>query len=230
VTTPKGTASGKIETPFEIYTGFEILFKRWGARHWWPGDSQLEIVAGALLAQATNWQNARKAVSNLKEAGLLADTVDSFRKMCRIRKEKLEILLRPSGYYRQKAKRLKALMDFLGKELGSPPWEIPVADTKAWRNKLLGLNGLGPETVDSILLYGFNLPCFVIDAYTRRILARHGMCEEKTSYDELQEIFTKNLPERSELYNEYHALIVRLGKEYCRSNPSCDGCPLARGS
>ncbi|MBD3287139.1 endonuclease III domain-containing protein [candidate division WOR-3 bacterium] len=216
-----------MKKPFDINRGYEILFREWGPQHWWPGEGQVEIVVGALLAQSTNWRNAAKAVEHLKQAGLLEDSKESFGRLVRIPADELEGLIKPSGYFRQKAARLKRLTGFLAQTSGTPPWAIPETETLDWREKLLQINGLGPETVDSILLYGFGLPCFVVDAYTLRILVRHGMCSGKTTYEDIRSMFERELPERSEVYNEYHALIVRLGKEHCRSNPRCSGCPLA---
>lgn len=206
------------------------MYERWGPQHWWPGDSQLEIVTGALLAQATNWNNAKAAVTNLKSTDLLVDTGESLDALIDLPAETLEQAIKPSGYFRQKGDRLRRLLRYLRDNLGPPPWEIHPSRAMPLRSGLLVIKGLGPETVDSILLYGFGLSVFVVDAYTRRILARHGMIGEKTSYEEIRLMFENALPKRSSIFNEYHALIVRLGKEHCRSTPCCDGCPLdARG-
>jgi endonuclease-3 related protein len=202
------------------------LLERWGPQGWWPALSQTEIVAGALLAQATNWKNAARAVANLKSRGFLEDSPESIKALLELPGKELEELIRPSVYFKQKAKRLSHLMSFLSDNLGSAPWKIPGPELAGWRKRLLGLKGLGPETVDSILLYGFDLPVFVVDAYTRRMLARHGMIDGKASYDEIRLMFENALPPRSEIYNEYHALIVRLGKEHCRRSACCTGCPL----
>jgi len=218
------TAASK--PPFDIGEGYRRLFERWGAQHWWPGDTQVEIVAGALLAQATSWRNAELAVRNLKLRGVLEDSARSFRALLGLPVQELEEAVRPARYFRQKAARLHRLMRFLGETMGEPPWKINAEERMLWRGRLLELKGLGPETVDSILLYGFGVPVFVVDAYTRRMLQRHGMITERTSYEEIRALFERALPERSEIYNEYHALIVRLGKEHCRSSARCAGCPL----
>jgi len=215
------------QSPFELQSAYKILLDKWGHQNWWPGDSQLEIIVGALLAQVTNWKNAALAVANLKTKGFLDDSIQSFQNLLELDDAELEKLIRPSGYFRQKSRRLKRLIKFLSAKLALPPWKIPVSDMEAWRKELLNIKGLGPETVDSILLYGFNLPVFVVDAYTRRILFRHRIIDEKATYEEIRKLFENNLPKRSSIYNEYHALIVRLGKEHCRTAPYCCGCPLA---
>jgi endonuclease-3 related protein len=217
-----------IKPAFDILKAYDVLFERWGEQHWWPADSQLEIVAGALLAQATSWNNAKTAVAGLKSLGLLADTAPSLDSLIDLPAEVLEQAVRSSGYFRQKADRLRRLLIFLRDNLGPPPWDPHPSRAMFLRSALLGVKGLGPETVDSILLYGFGFPVFVVDAYTRRVMARHGMIGEKTSYDEIRLMFENALPKRSGIYNEYHALIVRLGKEHCRRDPCCDGCPLDR--
>ncbi|TKJ43487.1 endonuclease [candidate division TA06 bacterium B3_TA06] len=212
--------------PFDLGRAYEKLFERWGPQGWWPADTQTEIIAGALLAQATNWKNVAQAVANLKSRRLLEDSSDSLHALLELPLPELAEAIRPSGYFRQKSKRLHRLMGFLADNLGSPPWKIPGSQVMLWRERLLELNGLGPETVDSILLYGFDLPCFVVDAYTRRLLLRHGMITDQTSYEEIRFMFEDALPRRSEIYNEYHALIVRLGKEHCRRSARCTDCPL----
>lgn len=212
--------------PLDLSKAYEKLFTRWGSQGWWPADTQTEIVAGAVLAQATSWKNAARAVANLKFRGLLEDTCDSLHAFLELPLPELAEAIRPSGYFRQKSGRLHRLMRFLADNLGSPPWKIPTSQASQWRERLLNLNGLGPETVDSILLYGFDLPCFVVDAYTRRMLLRHGMISDQTSYEEIRFMFEDALPRRSEIYNEYHALIVRLGKEHCRRSARCTDCPL----
>lgn len=220
---------GCIQPSINLADVYSTLAHNYGPQHWWPGDSQIEIVAGALLAQATNWRNAAAAVVNLKSRGLLEDGEESFKKLLSSSREELEQLIKPSGYYRQKADRFMRLMRFLAGKFGTPPWKIDSGNMEETRKDFLELKGLGPETVDSILLYGFNLPVFVVDAYTRRMLTRHGMITEKASYEDIRWLFETNLSRRSEVYNEYHALIVKLGKDHCRSKPLCADCPLASG-
>ncbi|NLI98536.1 hypothetical protein GX441_07755 [bacterium] len=216
-----------VKPRLDIYNVYEKLFSFWGPQGWWPGESQLEIIIGALLAQATSWRNAALAVENLKSNGLLEEPLESSKKIVDMPQRRLEELIRPSGYYRQKTLRLKSLCKFLIENFAKTPLLIEPSQKLLWRERFLGIKGLGHETVDSILLYGFNVPLFVVDAYTRRMLGRHGMIGERAGYDEIRLLFEKNIPERSEIYNEYHALIVRLGKNYCRSAASCGGCPLA---
>lgn len=216
-----------IKPEINLVSAYDRLFERWGPQGWWPGESEFEIIVGALLAQATSWRNAALALNNLGSAGLLEPCNESPERIARLPDHELEKLIKPSGYFRQKTQRLKALLDFLSSNLGDMPWKIEPSRTPEWREKFLSIKGLGPETVDSILLYGFGLPVFVVDAYTRRVLSRHGMIEASASYGEIQSLFSKSIRARSDIYNEYHALLVRLGKEHCRSSASCAGCPLA---
>jgi endonuclease-3 related protein len=216
-----------LKPAFDPASAYERLFERWGPQGWWPGENEFEIVVGALLAQATSWRNAEAAVNALKLAGLLEPRDESVKRIIGLPDHELQMLIKPSGYFRQKTQRLKALLEFLSSNLGTMPWRIAQSRTLQWRERFLSIKGLGPETVDSILLYGFGLPVFVVDAYTRRVLSRHGMIGATASYDEIQSLFVKKISARSEIYNEYHALLVRLGKEHCRSGACCAGCPLA---
>ncbi len=200
---------------------YHRLFERFGPQHWWPGDSPLEVVVGAVLVQNTNWNNVKKAIANLREANLLDP-----QSLVEIPAEELEERIRPAGYFRVKARRLQNLMRFLVDRYGgsleamfqSPPDEL--------RQALLSVNGVGPETADSILLYAGGMAVFVVDAYTYRVLTRHGWIDEEADYHLMQETFQSQLVSDAALYNEYHALLVRLGKEYCRKRPKCSGCPL----
>jgi len=202
----------------EIY---QRLFDHFGPQHWWPGETPLEIMVGAVLTQNTNWQNVEKAITNLKEAGLL-----SLPALAETPSDILAQHIRPSGYYNLKAKRLKNLVRAIGQS--DEELDIFFADRPdTLREKLLGIKGIGPETADSIILYAAGKPVFVIDAYTHRILLRHDLIWEESDYHEMQEMFMSALPEDTAIYNEYHALLVRLGKEYClKRNPRCRDCPL----
>lgn len=182
----------------------------------------MEVIVGAILTQNTAWTNVEKAVKNLKKAKALS----SIQALKKINRKKLAALIKPSGYYNIKTKRLKHLVSFLDGAYGGNLNRFASVPTGKLRGELLEVNGIGPETCDSILLYAFNRPVFVIDAYTRRIFSRHGFCREDVSYDELQGLFMKNVPPDRTLYNEYHALIVRLAKDFCRKRPGCKGCPL----
>lgn len=214
----------------------QLLLDRFGPQHWWPGDTRLEIIIGAVLTQNTNWTNASRAIDNLKDANLL-----SLSSLLSVPTDYFAQKIRSSGYYNQKAVRLQSLLRLLAESCEQELLQATEndgldeicldrffdGDTASIRNKLLGLKGIGPETADSILLYAGEKPVFVVDAYTHRFLTRHSLIPEEVGYDEIQELFMRALPEDVELFNEYHALIVRLGKEFCKkSTPLCDACPL----
>ena len=206
---------------FEIY---EILLEHFGPQDWWPGDSPFEIMVGAVLTQNTNWTNVSKAIDNLKQENLL-----SFEKLHELEVELLAEKIRPAGYFNLKAKRLKNLLDFIGEQYNGSLEELFSEDIYSLREKILTVKGIGPETADSILLYAGNKPVFVVDAYTHRIFSRHSIIAEDEGYYEIQEYFSLSLPEEVKLFNEYHALIVRLGKEFCKkSKPLCGECPLGK--
>lgn len=200
---------------------FTILLNCYGPRHWWPGDTPFEVCVGAILTQNTNWGNVEKAITNLKSAGRL-----SVEGLASLAPEQLATLIRPAGYFNVKAVRLQTFVRFLqeqhqGKleQLFNGPWQET-------RNQLLSVKGIGPETADSILLYAGNKPSFVVDSYTRRIFNRLGLVDEQCSYDDLRQFFMDRLPHETALFNEYHALIVELGKAVCRPRPRCDSCYL----
>ncbi len=200
---------------------FDRMFRRFGAQDWWPGDSPFEMMVGAVLTQNTNWKNVEKALINLKSEGLL-----SVNKMYEVDVEKLAESIRPAGYYNIKAKRLKNLVALIADDYEGDLELLFDQDTESLRMALLSVKGIGPETADSIVLYAAEKPVFVIDAYTYRILFRHNMIDEQISYEELQEFFMSSLEEDHKLFNEFHALIVKTGKEYCKKDPKCDDCPL----
>ena len=204
----------------EIY---QRLFTAFGPQHWWPGNSPLEVALGAVLVQNTNWQNVAKAIENLRRADLLQTHA-----LLAVPTEELEELIRPAGYFRIKARRLRSLLEFIvGRYDGSLEGMFST-DLCTLREELLAVHGIGPETADSILLYAGQLPVFVVDTYTHRVFARHGWIGFDADYHAIQDHFQSGLPEDVQLYNEYHALLVRLGKHYCRKkNPKCEQCPLA---
>jgi len=203
---------------------YELLFEAFGPQHWWPGDTPFEVMVGAVLTQNTNWKNVHRAIENLKEAGLLEPKA-----MARLSLEELGELIRPAGYYRLKARRLQNLLRLVMERYEGSLEAMFAEQTSALREQLLGVQGIGPETADSILLYAAGKPVFVVDAYTHRVLARHGWIDFEADYYQLQELFHGSLPEDVQLFNEYHALLVRLGKDYCRKrNPRCEECPLAQ--
>jgi endonuclease-3 related protein len=202
---------------------FELLFERFGAQDWWPGETKDEIIAGAILTQNTNWQNVEKAIGNLKKAAVM-----SLEKLYLIKQEKLAELIRPAGYYNIKAKRLKVFLKWMFERHNGKLSEIEAIHTENLREELLQINGIGPETADSILLYAFERPVFVVDAYTYRITTRHQLIEPQCDYEQLRGLFENNLEEDAKFFNEYHALLVRTGKEFCRPMARCAGCPLEK--
>lgn len=204
-----------------LMEGFERMHARFGPRHWWPGETPFEVMVGAILTQNTNWLNASRAIANLKSQRLLDP-----QKLLDLHPATLAKLIRPAGYYRVKAGRLRHFIAYFVEAYGGKVKRMAAEPTGKLREELLAVKGIGPETADSILLYALEKPAFVIDAYTRRILSRHALCAEDETYDDLQAIFTDRLPAEVELYNEYHALVVETAKEYCRTSPRCDGCPL----
>ncbi len=204
----------------EIY---ELLFDRFGPQQWWPGETKFEIIVGAILTQNTNWANVEKAIGNLKSADLLSAT-----KLHALEVANLAELIRPAGYYNIKAARLKNFLDWLFDEYGGKLSNLAQLSTDRLREQLLAIKGIGPETGDSILLYAFDRDIFVVDTYTARIASRHHLIEPGADYEQLQYLFQANLTGDVEMFNEYHALLVRCGKEFCRPKARCAGCPLEK--
>jgi endonuclease-3 related protein len=205
----------------EIYN---LLYDKFGPRHWWPGDTRLEIIIGAILTQNTAWSNVEKAIANLKKARLL-----NVKKLSGISEKTLAGHIKPAGYYNIKSARIKNFLSFLKKRYNGSIDRMFETETRKLREALLNINGIGPETADSILLYAGEKPVFVVDAYTRRIFSRHGYLRKDADYAETQAVFLKCLPEDAKLFNEYHALIVELGKNLCKSKkPLCKECPIRR--
>jgi endonuclease-3 related protein len=200
---------------------YRALSSHFGPQHWWPAESPFEVMVGAVLAQNTAWRNVEKAIGNLKTFRLLDP-----RKIHELDEETLQEAVRPAGYFRQKAARLKAVVAWLVDRFDGSMAKAAEADTAALREELLAIKGIGPETADSILLYALDKPVFVIDTYTWRVLSRHRLVGEETSYEEMQELMQSKLPRDSTLYNEYHALLVAVGKEFCRKEARCERCPL----
>lgn len=200
---------------------FDLMLDHFGPQHWWPGETAIEIMIGAVLTQNTNWTNVEKAIDNLKREGFLS--VESIHTLST---PLLARCIRSAGYYNIKAARLKNLIGFIRERYHGDIASLLEEDTDDLRKGLLSVSGVGPETADSILLYAANRPVFVIDAYTYRIMNRHGLAGEQVAYEDLQELFMDNLPGDEALFNEFHALIVRTGKQYCRRSPLCNACPL----
>ena len=207
-----------------LHAWYRALLRAYGPQGWWPGRTRFEVIAGAFLTQNTAWSNVEKGLRSLRRAGLLHPG-----RMHRAGPGVTAPLLRPTGYFNQKAKRLHAFLDFLVAEHGGRLDRLFALPLPNLRERLLRLEGVGPETADSIILYAGRRPVFVIDAYTRRILKRHGHLHPHETYEDLRRRFEAALPSEVPLYNEYHALIVRLAKDRCRSRiPDCRGCPLER--
>ena len=229
----------------DIQKSYDFLLQRFGKQHWWPARTRLEMMLGAILTQNTAWSNVEKAISGLRKANAI-----NLQILEKASQEKIAEWIRPAGYFNQKAGYIKTMIENIrsfGSQTGHCASQMPQSsqcfvltpsasddllnalfalDTPALRKELLSWNGIGPETADSILLYAAKRPVFVVDAYTKRVCSRHGWCDRKASYDSVAKLFTDNLPEEVQLYNEYHALIVRLCKEHCTTTPKCDGCPL----
>ena len=200
---------------------YDRLYESFGPQKWWPGDTQLEIIVGAILTQNTSWTNVEKAIGNLKRENLL--DVENLKK---ITTRRLAHLIKPAGYYNIKAKRLKNFIEYLYSFYDGSLKKMFDRDYLRLRAELLSLNGIGQETADSILLYAGNKPIFVVDAYTKRILQRHHLIDKDASYSEIQNLFMDNLKKDVKLFNEYHALLVNLGKNICLKRPLCELCPL----
>jgi endonuclease-3 related protein len=204
-----------------LLTIYERLMQAYGPQGWWPGDGPLQVMVGAVLTQATNWRNVERAIARLAEAGMI-----SAEALALAPREVLEELVRPTGYYRAKAERLQSLARMLLESCQGDIERLKGLPPQALREMLLRVRGIGPETADSILLYALDCPYFVVDAYTRRLFRRLGCGPRGNSYHEWQRFFMEALPPDATLFNEYHALIVRHGKERCRPRPRCPGCPL----
>ena len=201
---------------------YETLYSFYGPQHWWPGDTPLEIAVGAILTQNTNWGNVEKAIGNLKKHKMLNAKV-----IHQMPIDQLASLIRPSGYYNIKAKRLRAFIDYFVSSYGGSMARMKKGQTVKLRHELLAVNGIGQETADSILLYALGKPAFVIDTYTKRVLSRHGFVEMNATYEECRQLFYGKLDEEVPLFNEYHALLVMVGKEHCKPIKRCEGCPLS---
>ncbi len=197
------------------------LLRRFGPQRWWPAKTPLEVAVGAILTQNTAWSNVERALERLAAQRLLAA-----RRLQALDEVELASLIRPAGTYRVKARRLRAFLDFLWKQFGGRFDRLRTGPLGELRADLLSVSGIGPETADSILLYAAGRPVFVVDAYTRRVLARHRLVPPDIGYEPLRALFERHLPSDPALFNEYHALLVAVGKRYCRSRPLCDSCPL----
>ena len=199
---------------------YQILLGHYGPRDWWPAESPFEVVVGAILTQNTNWNNVEKAIANLRQADAL--TLEA---ILNLEREELEQLIRPSGFFRQKAERLQLFCRYLHEHHRGSFKSLFDQELNQIREELLRLKGIGPETADSILLYAGKLPSFVIDTYTNRLFGRLGLLSGKEKYSAVRDLFMSHLPEDIQLYSEYHALIITHGKSFCRKKPTCQNCP-----
>jgi endonuclease III related protein len=201
---------------------YERLLAAFGPQHWWPGDSPFEVLVGAVLVQNTAWRNVERAIVNLREAGVMEP-----RALYGLSPEELAELIRPAGYYQVKSRRLRNLLKLVVDDYGGSLDAMFRTNLATLREQLLEVHGIGPETADAILLYAGGLPTFVVDTYSLRILARHGWIGYDADYHQIKDNFESALPADAQLYNEYHALLVRVGKDFCkRTAPKCEACPL----
>ena len=200
---------------------YQKMFEALGPRQWWPGETPFEVVIGAILTQNTNWSNVEKAIKNLKTAGKLSPEG-----IYELSVTELAELIRPSGFFNVKAKRVKAFINWLFSRYEGNLSKMFARDLQSLRSELLSVKGIGPETADSILLYAGNMPTFVVDAYTHRIFSRHELIPEESTYDDMKSFFEENLPKDVQLFNEYHALLVNIGKMFCKPKKVCEPCPL----
>jgi endonuclease-3 related protein len=209
-------------TPGLFLRWYEALLRAYGPQGWWPGRSRFEVIAGAILTQGVAWSNVERAIRNLRSAGLLRPGA-----MRRASLAQVARLIRPAGYYNQKARRLRAFLRLLHEVHDGRLDRLFRRSIAELREELLALPGIGRETADAVILYAARKPIFVIDAYTRRVLRRHGEARGDEPYDDLRIRMEGALPARAALFNEYHALLVRVGKERClKGRPLCAGCPL----
>jgi len=217
---PVSTAARLAPHALRFY--YDALYRAYGPQHWWPGRTRFEIIVGAILTQNTSWTNVERAIGNLRRQKLLSPLAIE-----RVAPARLARLIRSSGYFRQKARKLKAFVRFLREAHRGSLTRMFRTTTDVLREQLLAVHGIGPETADSILLYAGKHPVFVVDAYTRRILERHHLIHGKASYEEIRDLFEQGLPRSAALFNEYHGLIVRTGKDFCHSGvPLCEHCAL----
>src|SRR5260370_18786832 len=211
---PRKSQSAPLPAQPLLHAYYHVLFAAHGPQHWWPGRTRFEVIVGAILTQNTSWTNVERAITALRKEKLL--TVEA---MERVSLRKLSRLIRSSGYFRHKARKLKAFVRFLRSQHHGSLSKMFQTPTAVVRGQLLAVHGIEPETADSSLLYAANHPVFVVDAYTRRILQRHGLARGKEPYEDIRKLFEKSLPANRQLFNEYHALIVHAGKHFCLATP-----------
>lgn len=200
---------------------YDALLAHYGPQHWWPGQTDFEVMVGAILTQNTNWTNVEKAIANLQSADLLCPLA-----LHALTERRLAEYIRPAGYYNIKARRLKNLVRWLIDEFDGSLEPLKNYPIDRLREELLSINGVGRETADSIILYALHKPTFVVDTYTYRIFVRHGCIDPESDYEQIKEFFQSHLPDDVKLYNEFHALVVQVGKNHCKPRARCAECPL----
>lgn len=200
---------------------YRRLYRAFGKQHWWPAKTPFEVIVGAILTQGTAWSNVEKSVRALREKKALVPE-----RLYSMKSNVLSKTIRSSGFFNVKTRRLRNFVSYLFDRWDGDLHRMFQTPAPFLRREFLTISGLGKETVDSILLYAGNKPTFVVDAYTRRIFSRHGVFREDEEYDDIQNYFLRSLPPKSRLFNEYHALLVEVGKKYCRPSPLCQKCPL----
>ncbi len=210
-----------MEANTNLLTIYEVLLSKYNNQNWWPADTPFEVIIGAILTQNVSWINVEKAIKNLKDEDILEPE-----KLHKKEVDEIAPLIRSSRFYNEKAKKIKNFMNFFFDEYNGNLSNMSREDLVILRQKLLGIKGIGEETVDSILLYACNKPIFVVDAYTKRIFSRYGFAKDTASYQDIQKFFMENLPQDTELYNDFHAQIVHLGKNICKTLPQCNICPV----
>lgn len=202
---------------------YDAMYKALGPQHWWPAQTPTEVIIGAILTQNTAWRNVERAIDNLKRAKAL-----DWKRLHELPFDELAELIRPAGTFNVKARRLKSFIQWFHDRFALDLDRMFEMSVSSLREELLEVSGIGRETADAILLYAGRMPSFVVDAYTARILYRHNLIDRSADYDEIKELFESNLPDDVQLFNEYHALLVDVGKQHCRPKARCDGCPLER--
>lgn len=224
---PKRTKPIPDRQASELRRAYKLMRAHFGHQRWWPGETPFEVCVGAILTQNTNWTNVERAITNLKSAGVL-----DARRMFALPEAELAQIIRPAGYFNVKARRLRSFLRVLVEEYGGDLKQLFAGDTPTVRARLLAIHGIGPETADSLLLYAGGHHSFVVDAYTKRIFSRHDWCSEEADYDTVKSLCESALDEKSnsdrlDYWQDYHAQLVMVGKEYCRPrNPRCADCPL----
>ena len=219
---PRGEVPPSLASRPELERYYQTLYSALGPQNWWPARTPFEVIVGAILTQNTAWTNVERAIANLRREGLLSPQA-----LARVERWRLERLIRSSGYFRQKARKLKEFVHFLRREFGGSLVRMFRTPTDQLRARLLAVHGIGRETADSILLYAGGHRVFVVDAYTHRILARHGLAANHSKYEEIRALFEASLPPDPATYNEFHGLIVNVGMNWCRTRePRCHECPL----